>query len=106
MNSNFSSRNALLTLVLPPTLADLVSDWLLEQPEVSGFISLPVNGHGGSEHAMSAAEKVAGYRRGWMIQTHLPENDAQTVLQRLKQAFAGSDIHFWLAPLISCGHLE
>ncbi len=106
MNSDLSSPHALLTLVLPPTLADPVGDWLLEQPEVSGFISLPVNGHGGSEHTMSAAEKVAGYRRGWMIQAHLPENDAQTVLQRLRQAFAGSDIHFWLAPLISCGHLE
>ena len=97
--------DALLTLILPPPLADPVSDWLLEQHEITGFVSLPVNGHGGAEHGMSAAEKVAGYRRGWMIQTHLPEPSAQALLERLRETFAGSDIHFWLAPLSACGHL-
>jgi hypothetical protein len=46
---------ALLTLVMPVTLADLVADWMLEQPQVQGFISLPVNGHGAAEHHMTAA---------------------------------------------------
>ncbi|WP_456413037.1 DUF3240 family protein [Thiolapillus sp.] len=96
---------ALLSLVLPPALSDMLVDWLLEQPEVAGFISLPVNGHGGSEHTMSAAEKVAGYRRGWMIQTHMPQKSACELLQRLKQEFAGSDIHYWMTPLVVGGHL-
>ncbi len=90
----------LLTLVLSPALSDALVDWLLEQSEVKGFISLPVNGHGGSEHAMSAAEKVAGYCRGWMVQTHLPQKQAYLLLKRLEQQFAGSDIHYWMTPLI------
>lgn len=96
---------ALLTLVMPPALSDLLVDWLLEQPEVVGFISLPVNGHGGEEHAMSAAEKVAGYRKGWMIQTHMPQKKACELLARLKESFAGSEIHYWMTPLIVGGNL-
>jgi hypothetical protein len=96
---------ALLSLVIPPALSDLLVDWLLEQPEVGGFISLPVNGHGGEEHAMSAAEKVAGYSRGWMIQTHMPQKQACTLLGRLKNDFDGSDVHYWITPLIVGGHL-
>ena len=96
---------ALLTLVMPPTLTDAVVDWLLEQPEVTGFISLPVNGHGGEEHAMSEAEKVAGYSKGWMVQTHLPQQQASALLARLAQAFSGSELHYWLTPLIAGGHL-
>ncbi len=97
---------ALLSLVFPPALNDLLVDWLLEQPEVKGFISLPVNGHGGSEHSMSAAEKVAGYRKGAMIQTHMPQKKACELLRRLKKVFHGSDIHYWMTPLIVGGHLE
>jgi len=96
---------ALLTLVMPPALSDPLVDWLLEQPEVAGFISLPVNGHGGEEHAMSAAERVAGYRKGWMIQTHLPQKTACALLERLKETFAGSEIHYWMTPLIVGGRL-
>ena len=97
---------ALLSLVMPPALSDLLVDWLLEQPEVVGFISLPVNGHGGEEHAMTAAEKVAGYRKGWMIQTHLPQHQACELLNRLKATFSGGEIHYWLTPLIVGGHLN
>ncbi len=99
------SAQALLTLVLPPPLVDPLVDWLLEQPEVTGFVSLSVNGHGGSEHAMNAAEKVAGYRKSQMIQTHLPRKQASSLLQNLKQQFAGSNIHYWITPLIAGGHL-
>ncbi len=96
---------ALLTLVMPPALSDLLVDWLLEQPEVVGFISLPVNGHDGEEHAMSAAEKVAGYRKGWMVQTHMPQKKACELLASLKESFAGSEIHYWMTPLIVGEHL-
>jgi len=104
-NNQEEEGEALLSLVLPPALSDLLVDWLLEQPEVSGFISLPVNGYGGLEHTMSAAEKVAGYRRGWMIQTHMSQKNACALLKRLKQQFEGSDIHYWMTPLVVGGHL-
>ncbi len=95
----------LLSLVVPPALTDPLVDWLLEQPEVIGFISLPVNGYGGSEHAMSAAEKVAGYRKGWLIQTHLEARVANALLDRLKRRFAGCELHYWITPLLSAGNL-
>ncbi len=106
MNDPITEPEALLSLVFPPPLLDPLTDWLLEQSEVVGFISLPVNGHGGAEHRMSAAEKVAGRRRGWMIQTHLPEARARELLGRLKKSFEGSEIHYWMTPLIVGGHLE
>ena len=99
------TEEVLLTLVMPPALHDLLVDWLLEQPQVAGFVSSPMHGFGGEEHRMSAAEKVAGYRKGWMIQMHLPHNNALALLDRLKKAYAGSEIHYWMSPLPVAGHL-
>jgi hypothetical protein len=49
---------------------------------------------------------VAGYRRGWMIQTHLPPKQACTLLEKLKGDFAGSEIHYWMTPIIVAGNLS
>jgi len=100
-----ASAELLLSLIVPPNLVDPLVDWLLERQAVSGFIRLPVNGHGGAEHSMTEAEKVAGYRKGWMLQTHMSEENASDVLNRLKQDFKGSDIHYWITPILAGGHL-
>ncbi len=107
MNTEHASGagESLLSLVVPPALSDPLIDWLLEQPEVAGFISLPVNGYGGAEHAMTAAERVAGYRRGWLVQTHLPEARAMALLERIKERFSGCELHYWITPLSTAGHL-
>lgn len=96
----------LLSLVVAPEVEDSVSDWLLAQPDLSGFSSHPVSGHGSSQHAMSLAEQVAGRRRQVLFQMHLPTPHAQRLLEQVKRQFNGSGMHYWLLPLIDAGHLD
>ncbi len=98
-------RECLVSLVIPPALADPLVDWLLEQPQISGFTSQPINGHGGSEHVMTPAEQVAGYQKQVLVQIHLPYTDLDEFLGRLKERFAGGSVHYWVAPLLAAGHL-
>jgi len=53
----------LLHLICSPKVEEALAEWLLERPDVPGFSSLPMSGHGSSEHAMSLAEQVAGHSR-------------------------------------------
>jgi nitrogen regulatory protein PII len=96
----------LLNLIVSPEVADAVAEWLLERQEVPGFTSLPVSGHGSSEHSLSLAEQVAGRSRRVMFFTYLPEESARVVLDGLRQAFRGSGLHYWMTAVIACGHLE
>lgn len=54
---------------------------------------------------MSLAEQVAGKRGQIMFQLHMRCDDARTLVQRLKQDFSGSGMHYWLLPVIESGHL-
>ncbi len=95
----------LLSLVIPPTLADTAVEWLLEQPQISGFTSQPINGYGGAEHVMTPAERVAGYQKQVLVQVHLSPENLERVLSGFKESFSGSGIHYWIAPLAAAGHL-
>lgn len=100
------TNTCLLNLVVSPEVEDAVTDWLLDQPAVSGFTSHPIAGHGSSVHSMSLAEQVAGRRRQVLFKLHLPCTDAQVVLADIKEAFRGSGMHFWMIPVLESGHLE
>jgi len=95
----------LLSLVVSPLVEDTLVDWLLARDEVPGFTSAAVNGHGSSSHAMSLAEQVSGRRRQVLFQLHLSAVQAQSLVAELKRDFGNSGIHYWLAPVLACGHL-
>lgn len=95
----------LLNLVVTPEAEDAITDWLLEREEVSGFSSMPIAGHGSSEHAMSLAEQVAGHRRQVLFQIHLALADARRLVTSLGEEFHGSGMHFWLTPVLDSGHV-
>jgi len=97
--------HCLLYLIVAPSVADAVAEWLLEHPSVTGFSSSPIAGHGSSEQAMTLAEQVAGRQRRVMFFTHLGSTDADALLDRLRQDFAGADIHYWTTPVEHFGHL-
>ncbi|WP_078121793.1 DUF3240 family protein [Thiosocius teredinicola] len=99
------SETCLLNLVVSPEVEDTVTDWLLDQPTVSGFTSHPIAGHGSSEHSMSLAEQVAGRRRQVLFKLHLPCADAADLLAAIKAAFRGSGMHYWMIPVLESGHL-
>jgi hypothetical protein len=98
--------NCLLHLICSPKLEDSLSEWLLERSDVPGFTSLPVAGHGSSEHSMTLAEQVAGRSRRVMFLLELPEQQALALIAALAAAFRGSGLHYWLVPLRAAGHID
>ncbi len=98
--------SCLLYLIVSPDAEDAVAEWLLEDDAVAGFSSGPISGHGSSEQSMTLAEQVAGRRRRVMFFSHLDEQTAESVLERLRRDFAGADIHYWTTPVSAFGRLN
>jgi nitrogen regulatory protein PII len=99
-------NSVLISIVVEPTIEDMVVDWLLEQTEVSGFTSLAVDGHGSSTHSMSTAEQVAGRKKQVMFQFYLPEQRMSAVVQGLTNDFHSTGLHYWVTPIVDHGRLE
>ncbi|NBC15369.1 MAG: DUF3240 domain-containing protein [Gammaproteobacteria bacterium] len=98
--------DVLLHLIVPAALEDALAEWLLERDDVPGFSSLPVAGHGSSEHSMTLAEQVAGRSRRVLFLVELPQPVADEVLADLRGAFAGTGLHWWLVPVLGAGRLD
>jgi hypothetical protein len=98
--------DVLLNVIVPPQVEDALAEWLLERDDVPGFSSMPVAGHGSSEHSMTLAEQVAGRSRRVLFFTHLPTDTAAAVLADLRRDFRGSGLHYWTVPVASFGHLD
>lgn len=94
----------LLSIIAPPTMEEELIDWLLTQPNISGFTSQAANGHG-SGHQMSLAEQVTGRRRQITFWIELEKKLADSILADLKQNFSGSGLHYWLLPLSESGSI-
>ena len=98
--------DCLLYLICSPKVEDSLSEWLLERGDLPGFTSLPVAGHGSSEHSMTLAEQVAGRSRRVMFMLELSEERARALIADLAAAFGGSGLHYWLAPILAAGHID
>jgi hypothetical protein len=97
--------DCLLNLIVPPGVEGALSEWLLEREDVPGFSSMPVAGHGSSEHSMTLAEQVAGRSRRVLFLIALPQETAQAMLADLRAAFGASGLHYWMLPVIESGRL-
>jgi len=94
----------LLTVIAPPSMEEEIIDWLLIQPNISGFTSQAANGHG-SGHVMSLAEQVTGRRRQITFWVELEKKRADAIIIDLKQHFSGSGLHYWLLPMSESGSI-
>lgn len=96
--------DACLVLVLPKSLEDEVVDHLLQHPEwVTTFIALPVAGHGLPQRIASAAEQVRGHAQRVRIELPLRAADAAQLIAHLREDLAGSELDWWLTPLLDAG---
>ncbi len=96
---------SLLSVVVAPEIEDSIVDWLMQRPELGGFSSYPISGHGSSLHAMTTLEQVVGRQRKIMFKIGLPEADVQPLLDDLWGHFRGADLHYWQVPLLAHGNL-
>jgi hypothetical protein len=95
----------LLVLIVPPALEEPLVDWLLDHPNLGGFSTTPIHGHGSGKAGLSAIEQVTGRRRRIQFQLHVTWEQAQTILDGLQGDLPEADVHYWLLPLIDSGRL-
>jgi hypothetical protein len=96
-----------LTLVAARSLRDELFDYLSEQRDlVSGFTASDAAGHGPDVRLQTSAEQVKGHADELMVRTILQSQDAARLLERLKAAFAGSRIIYWIMPVSEFGVID
>jgi hypothetical protein len=96
-----------LTLIAARRLREELFDYLSEQRDlVSGFTASDGAGYGPTVRLHSTAEQVKGYADEVLVRTILERQDAARLLARLKTAFAGSRLVYWIMPVLEFGVID
>ena len=96
-----------LTLIAGRMLRQELFDYLTEQNDiVSGFTASDAAGHGPAVRLHTAAERVKGHGDQVIIRIILQDDAARQLLGRLKTAFAGAHLVFWMTPVAEFGTLD
>ncbi len=102
-----SAELVCLTLIAARSLRDELFDYLSEQRDlVSGFTASDAAGHGPDVRLQTSAEQVKGHADELMVRTILQVQEAAVLLERLKTAFAGSRIVYWIMPVSEFGVMD
>ena len=99
------SELLLLTLIAPPTLEEPLVDWLLQCESEIGFSTFPINGHFSRPDGLSLAEQVTCRKNQIRFEIHVPGAEWPSLLERLHRDFAGTGIHYWVAPVVAQGRV-
>jgi hypothetical protein len=95
----------LLRLNVPPGLEEDVVDLLLANPEIRGYQSYPIRGHG-RIGAMTVAEQVVGRRNRIQFEIVVDSDLLEATLQSLKAQFPTPDVIYWVLPVLRSGRLS
>lgn len=95
----------LLRLNVPPGLEEDVVDLLLSNPDIKGYQSYPIRGHG-RVGAMTVAEQVVGRRNRVQFEIVLETDLLELTLQSLKKEFPTPDVIYWVLPVLQSGRLS
>jgi len=96
-----------LMLIAARKLREELFDYLSEQRDlVSGFTASDAAGHGPAVRLHTAAEQVKGHADEVLVQTVLEQQDAAQLLARLKTAFAGTGLVYWIMPVMKFGAID
>ncbi len=99
-------KETLLTLICAPSLEHPITDWLLEQEQITGFTTSTASGHGGNPNRLIPTEQVEGKKKQVMFQIHLDSETAKVIINDLHYDFKGAEIHYWILPVLSAGDLS
>lgn len=96
-----------LTLVAARSLRAELFDYLTEQRDlVSGFTASDAAGHGPDVRLETTAEQVKGHADEVLLRTILKAQDAAQLIERLRNAFAGSRLIYWIMPVKEFGAVD
>jgi nitrogen regulatory protein PII len=94
----------LLVLNVSPEFEEELVDCLLEQPEVSGFTTYHVFGHGEGGR-MTMAEQVSGRRKRLQVELVVESQVVSRLITRVRQS-VGVDGVYWEQPVRNLGRFE
>ena len=96
-----------LTLIAARKLREELFDCLSEQRDlVSGFTASDGAGHGPAVRLQTTAEQVKGHADEVLVRIILKRQDATRLLARLKKAFAGTRLIYWIMPVVEFGVID
>jgi hypothetical protein len=96
-----------LTLIAARNLGEDLFDYLSEQHDlVSGFTASDAAGHGPTVRLHTTAEQVKGHADEVLVRTILESRDAERLLARLRTAFAGTRLVYWIMPVAEFGVID
>ncbi len=102
-----STELVCLTLIAARSLRNELFDYLSEQRDlVPGFTASDAAGHGPDVRLQTPAERVKGHADELMVRTILQTQDAAQLVERLKAAFAGSRVVYWIMPVSQFGVID
>lgn len=93
----------LVTLNVPPALEGMMVDNLLMMEFERGFSGFPVFAHHHENKGLSIAEQVTGRQKKIRFQMYVNETDLEKLLERLREIFSGSNIEYWVIPVLKNG---
>jgi hypothetical protein len=100
-------QSVCLTLIAARNLREELFDYLSEQRDlVSGFTASDVAGHGPTVRLQSTAEQVKGHADEVLVRTILERQDAARLLARLRTAFTGTRLIYWITPVMEFGVID
>ncbi|MBX9646289.1 MAG: DUF3240 family protein [Xanthobacteraceae bacterium] len=96
-----------LTLIAARKLREELFDYLGEQRDlVSGFTATDGAGHGPTVQLHTTSERVKGHADEVLVRIILAKQDAARLLARLKTAFGGTRLVYWVMPVADFGVID
>ncbi|WP_291858976.1 DUF3240 family protein [Bradyrhizobium sp.] len=96
-----------LTLIAARKLREELFDCLSEQRDlVSGFTASDGAGHGPTVRLQTTTEQVKGHADEVLVRIILERQHAAQLLARLKTAFAGTSLVYWIMPVTEFGVID
>jgi hypothetical protein len=103
MTQNLSAQ-ALLIIIAPPNLEEILVDLLLLQKSITGFTSCKVHGHGTRPGAgkteLSMVEQVTGRQQRVQFMLHATLADLHELIFSLRTKFGAANLHYILQPML------
>ncbi len=98
----------LLTVFVPQELAEAVVDLLLTRPDLAaGFSMSHIEGHGSAVRLVEEGERVRGYADRLRLDSFCNDRSvAGNILELLQGEFAGTNLFYWIMPVLEGGRLE
>lgn len=95
-----------LSLAAPRHLEEELVEQFLERPDwASGFTLFKAEGHSRRHENLSIQEQVRGRTERILVQIVLETDNAEALLDQLRQRFPKRDVAWWLEPVLDFGRL-